>query len=166
MTHRIAVISGDGAGPEVIAEARRGVDALGLELEWNELPWGSGYFHETGAMMPSDALAVVRAHDAVLLGAVGDPSVPVHVTLWRLRLPLRQGLDLWANVRPARLLDGVPSQNDAEFDRESELATCEAEVRRRRDLVETLEHVPDKQLREIQACGQPHEVENVVASTA
>jgi tartrate dehydrogenase/decarboxylase/D-malate dehydrogenase len=109
MTHRIAVIPGDGAGPEVIAEARRAVDALGLELEWNELPWGSGYFHETGTMMPTDALEVVRAHDAVLLGAVGDPSVPDHVTLWGLLLPLRQGLDLWANLRPARLLDGVPS---------------------------------------------------------
>ena len=109
MTHRIAVIPGDGVGPEVIAEARRAVDALGLELEWNELPWGSAYFHETGAMMPADALEVVRAHDAVLLGAVGDPSVPDHVTLWGLLLPLRQGLDLWANLRPARLLDGVPS---------------------------------------------------------
>ena len=60
-------------------------------------------------MMPADALDVVRAHDAVLLGAVGDPSVPDHVTLWGLLLPLRQGLDLWANLRPARLLDGVPS---------------------------------------------------------
>ena len=109
MTHRIAVIPGDGAGPEVITEARRAVDALGLELEWDELPWGSAYFHETGAMMPPDALDAVRAHDAVLLGAVGDPSVPDHVTLWGLLLPLRQGLDLWANLRPARLLDGVPS---------------------------------------------------------
>jgi tartrate dehydrogenase/decarboxylase / D-malate dehydrogenase len=109
MTHRIAVIPGDGAGPEVIVEARNAVDALGLELEWNELPWGSAYFHEAGTMMPADALEVVRGHDAVLLGAVGDPSVPDHVTLWGLLLPLRQGLDLWANLRPARLLDGVPS---------------------------------------------------------
>jgi tartrate dehydrogenase/decarboxylase/D-malate dehydrogenase len=109
MTHRIAVIAGDGAGPEVVAEARRAVDALGLDLHWNELPWGSAYFHETGTMMPADALDVVREHDAVLLGAVGDPSVPDHVSLWGLLLPLRQGLDLWANLRPARLLDGIPS---------------------------------------------------------
>jgi tartrate dehydrogenase/decarboxylase / D-malate dehydrogenase len=109
MTHRIAVIAGDGVGPEVIAEARKAVDALGLELDWNELPWGSAHYHETGAMMPADALEVVRGQDAVLLGAVGDPSVPDHVTLWGLLLPLRQGLDLWANLRPARLLDGVPS---------------------------------------------------------
>src|SRR4051795_10482500 len=60
-------------------------------------------------MMPPDALDVVRRHDAVLLGAVGDPSVPDHVSLWGLLLPLRQGLDLWANIRPARLLDGIPS---------------------------------------------------------
>jgi len=109
MTHRIAVIPGDGAGPEVTAEARKGVDALGLDVEWTELPWGSAFFHEHGRMMPADALDVARRHDAVLLGAVGDPSVPDHVSLWGLLLPLRQGLDLWANIRPARLLEGVPS---------------------------------------------------------
>jgi tartrate dehydrogenase/decarboxylase/D-malate dehydrogenase len=109
VTHRIAVIAGDGAGPEVIAEARKAVDALGLELAWTDLPWGSAHYHETGTMMPADALDIVRGHDAVLLGSVGDPSVPDHVTLWGLLLPLRQGLDLWANIRPARLLAGVPS---------------------------------------------------------
>ena len=109
MTHRVAVIAGDGAGPEVVAEARKVVDALGLDVEWTDLPWGSAHYHEHGRMMPADALDVARAHDAVLLGAVGDPSVPDHVSLWGLLLPLRQGLDLWANIRPARLLDGVPS---------------------------------------------------------
>src|SRR5262245_50513604 len=109
MAHRIAVIAGDGAGPEVIAEARKAVDALGLAIEWIDLPWGTEHFHATGAMMPHDGIEVARAHDAILLGAVGHPSVPDHVTLWGLLLPLRQGLDLWANLRPARLLDGVPS---------------------------------------------------------
>jgi tartrate dehydrogenase/decarboxylase/D-malate dehydrogenase len=109
MTLRIAVIAGDGVGPEVVAEARKVVDALGLDLEWNELPWGTSHYREHGTMMPDDALRVVRAHDAVLLGAVGHPSVPDHVTLWGLLLALRQGLDLWANLRPARLLEGVPS---------------------------------------------------------
>jgi tartrate dehydrogenase/decarboxylase/D-malate dehydrogenase len=109
MTHRIAVIPGDGAGPEVVAEARKAVDALALGVDWYELPWGSAYFHETGVMMPDDAVEIARGHDAVLLGAVGDPSVPDHVSLWGLLLPLRQGLDLWANIRPARLLEGVPS---------------------------------------------------------
>jgi tartrate dehydrogenase/decarboxylase/D-malate dehydrogenase len=109
VTHRVAVIAGDGAGPEVVAEARKVVDAFALDLRWNELPWGTAHYHAHGTMMPADALEVVRAHDAVLLGAVGDPSVPDHITLWGLLLPLRQGLDLWANIRPARLLDGVPS---------------------------------------------------------
>jgi tartrate dehydrogenase/decarboxylase/D-malate dehydrogenase len=59
-------------------------------------------------MMPDDGLEVVSAHDAVLMGAIGDPSVPDHVSLWGLVLELRQRLDLWANVRPARLLEGIP----------------------------------------------------------
>ena len=110
MTHRVAVIAGDGAGPEVIAEARKAVDALGLDIEWNDLPWGTDHFHANGTMMPADALEIARSHDAILLGAVGHPSVPDHVTLWGLLLPLRQGLDLYANLRPARLLEGVPSR--------------------------------------------------------
>jgi tartrate dehydrogenase/decarboxylase / D-malate dehydrogenase len=110
MAHRIAVIAGDGAGPEVVAEGRKAVDALGLDLTWHDLPWGTAHYHEHGVMMPPGALEDVRRYDAVLLGAVGDPSVPDHVTLWGLLLPLRQGLDLWANVRPARLLDGIPSK--------------------------------------------------------
>ena len=109
MTHRIAVIAGDGAGPEVVAEARKAVDALGLDLTWHDLPWGTDHYHETGAMMPADGLDTVRQHDAVLLGAVGHPSVPAHVTLWGLLLPLRQRLDLYANLRPAKLMDGIPS---------------------------------------------------------
>ncbi len=102
------MLGGDGVGPEVIAEARRAVDALGLPLQWTELPWGSAFWHENGSMMPEDALDVLRAHDACLMGAVGDPSVPDHLSLWGLILPIRQKLDLWANVRPARLLAGIP----------------------------------------------------------
>jgi tartrate dehydrogenase/decarboxylase/D-malate dehydrogenase len=108
VTLRVALLPGDGVGPEVIAEARRVVDALGLPLEWTELPWGSAYWHEHGRMMPEDALDVLGRHDAVLMGAIGDPSVPDHVALWGLVLDLRQRLDLWANVRPARLLAGIP----------------------------------------------------------
>lgn len=108
MTHRVAVLPGDGVGPEVTAEARRVVDALGLPLQWTELPWGSAYWHEHGRMMPPDALDVLRTHDACLMGAVGDPSVPDHLSLWGIILAIRQQLDLWANVRPARLLPGIP----------------------------------------------------------
>jgi tartrate dehydrogenase/decarboxylase/D-malate dehydrogenase len=85
---------------------------LGLDLTWHDLPWGTDHYHEHGVMMPADALDVVRGYDGVLLGAVGHPSVPDHITLWGLLLPLRQGLDLWANLRPARLLDGIPSRLD------------------------------------------------------
>jgi tartrate dehydrogenase/decarboxylase/D-malate dehydrogenase len=108
VTYRVALLPGDGVGREVIVEARKAVDALGLPIGWTELPWGSAYFHENGRMMPEDALDTLRAHDAVLMGAVGDPSVPDHISLWGLILAVRQRLDLWANVRPARLLDGIP----------------------------------------------------------
>ena len=108
MTHSIALLPGDGVGPEVIAQARRVGDALGVGLAWTELPWGSAYFHEHGAMMSEDWETVVREHDAILMGAIGDPTVKDHVSLWGSILLMRQTLDLWANVRPARLLPGVP----------------------------------------------------------
>jgi tartrate dehydrogenase/decarboxylase / D-malate dehydrogenase len=92
----------------VIAEARRAVDALGVEIEWTELPWGTAYWHEHGRMMPEDWRGALDGHAAVLMGAVGDPLVPDHVSLWGLILELRQRLDLWANLRPVRLLEGVP----------------------------------------------------------
>jgi tartrate dehydrogenase/decarboxylase / D-malate dehydrogenase len=106
--HKVALIPGDGAGPEVVAEARKALAALDAGLEFTELDWGSDHFHRTGRMMPEDALDTLRGFDAALLGAVGDPSVPDHVSLWGMLLPIRQGLDLWANHRPARLLPGVP----------------------------------------------------------
>jgi tartrate dehydrogenase/decarboxylase / D-malate dehydrogenase len=108
VTYRIALLPGDGVGPEVTAEARRAVDALGLPLEWTDLEWGSSHWHEHGRMMPEDGLETLSGHDAVLMGATGDPSVPDHVSLWGLVLEIRQRLDLWANVRPARLLEGIP----------------------------------------------------------
>ena len=106
--HRVALLPGDGVGPEVVAEARQAIDALGLAIEWTELPWGSAYWREHGRMMPEDWREVVDGFDAILLGAIGDPSVPDHISLWGLLLELRQSLDLWANLRPARLLEGVP----------------------------------------------------------
>jgi tartrate dehydrogenase/decarboxylase/D-malate dehydrogenase len=108
MGYRVALLPGDGVGPEVVAEARKVVDALGLPISFTELDWGTQRYRRSGRMMPEDAIDVLRGFDAVLLGAVGDPSVPDHVTLWGLLLPIRQQLDLWANLRPARLLPGVP----------------------------------------------------------
>jgi tartrate dehydrogenase/decarboxylase/D-malate dehydrogenase len=106
--HRIALLPGDGIGPDVIAEARKGVEALELPIEWTELDWGADRWERLGAMMPDDWETILRSHDACLMGACGDPRVPDHVSLWTFILPIRQRLDLWANLRPARLLPGVP----------------------------------------------------------
>ncbi len=106
--HTIALLPGDGVGPEVIGQARRVVDASGVEVRWEQLDWGSERYRREGALMPGDALERLRRHDAILLGAVGDPSLPDDLTLWGLLLPIRQQLDLWANLRPVRLLQGVP----------------------------------------------------------
>jgi tartrate dehydrogenase/decarboxylase/D-malate dehydrogenase len=108
LSHRVAVLAGDGVGPEVVAEARKVVDALGLGVEWVELPWGSAFYHEHGRMMAEDWPEQLSGCKAVLLGAIGDPSVPDHVSLWGSILELRQRLDLWANLRPCRLLAGIP----------------------------------------------------------
>jgi tartrate dehydrogenase/decarboxylase/D-malate dehydrogenase len=105
---RIALLAGDGVGPEVTSQARRVVDALDCGVSWTELPWGSDYWHAHGRMMPEDALETLKAHDAILLGAVGHPSVPDHEALWGMILKIRQELDLWVNERPARLLPGIP----------------------------------------------------------
>jgi tartrate dehydrogenase/decarboxylase/D-malate dehydrogenase len=108
LSYRVAVLPGDGVGPEVIAEARKALDALGLPIEWTELPWGSAWYHEHGRMMPEDWEDELGGLQAVLMGAIGDPSVPDHVSLWGSILELRQRLDLWANLRPCRLLPGIP----------------------------------------------------------
>jgi len=93
-THRIALLPGDGVGPEVVAEARMCVDELGLDVQWSGLEWGSDHWLEHGVMLPPDAIDRLREFDAVLLGAVGRPDIPDHVTLWGLLLPIRQRLDL------------------------------------------------------------------------
>ena len=105
---KIAAIPGDGIGGEVLESGLRVLSRV-AELDVTSFPWGSDYYREHGAMLPADGLERLREFDAIYFGAVGSRDVPDHVTLWGLLLPLRQGLDLWANVRPARLLDGVPS---------------------------------------------------------
>ena len=111
---RVAVIGGDGIGPEVIDQAIRAADAAvahqpGTHLEWNRLPWSSAYYQQTGKMMPTDGWDVLRKHDAILLGAIGHPNVPDHVTLHGLLLPMRRKFDQYVNLRPAYLFDGVQS---------------------------------------------------------
>jgi tartrate dehydrogenase/decarboxylase/D-malate dehydrogenase len=110
--HRIAVIPGDGIGREVIAA---GVDVLAalaarhadLELAYETFDWGSDHYRRHGVMMPADGVDRLRGFDAIYFGAVGDPEIADDVTLWGLRLAICQGLDQYANVRPARLLPGV-----------------------------------------------------------
>ncbi|MCK6210865.1 tartrate dehydrogenase [Georgenia sp. EYE_87] len=112
-TFRIATIPGDGVGREVVDAGRAVLDEVarrsGFSLRWEELPWGSEYFGETGRMMPADGLEVLKGFDAIYFGAVGWPGVPDHVSLWGLRLAICQGFDQWANVRPVRFHPGVTS---------------------------------------------------------
>ena len=112
--YNLAVIAGDGIGPEVIAEGRKTLDAVaaqtdGLFFRTTEFPWGSDYYRETGRMMPEDGLEQLSSYDAVLFGAVGDPDIPDHVTLQGLLLPMRRAFDQAICVRPAVLYPGVES---------------------------------------------------------
>ena len=112
-TLRIASLPGDGIGKEVIPEGRRAADAamrkLGHSIEWRDFDWSCETYKATGRMMPEDGVDKMRNHDAIYLGAVGWPGVPDHVSLWGLLIPLRRELDQYANVRPVRLMPGVPS---------------------------------------------------------
>jgi tartrate dehydrogenase/decarboxylase/D-malate dehydrogenase len=109
---RIAVIPGDGIGKEVVPEGIRVLEAAGmkhgLRFTWDEFPWSCEYFLEHGRMMPADGLDRIRHHDAIFLGAVGFPGVPDHVSLWGLLIPIRRGFKQYANVRPVKLMPGVP----------------------------------------------------------
>ena len=89
-------------------------------MHYESFPWGSDYYRKTGLMMPEDALDTLKKFDAIFFGAVGDPDVPDHITLWGLRLKICQGFDQYANVRPARVLPGITSPlrgiNPGDFD--------------------------------------------------
>ena len=112
-SYRIAAIPADGIGPEVIDAGLEVLDALasraGFVLDVTRYDWGSDRYRRTGALMPEDGLAQLRGMDAIYFGAVGAPDIPDHVTLWGLRLPICQGFDQYANVRPTRILPGVTS---------------------------------------------------------
>lgn len=111
--HRIAVIGGDGIGPEVITQAVRVAEAAVSKhsadrIEWNTLPWSTTYYKSHGRMMPPDGWEILARHDAILFGAVGHPDVPDRVTVHELLLPMRRKFDQYVNLRPAYLFDGVP----------------------------------------------------------
>jgi tartrate dehydrogenase/decarboxylase/D-malate dehydrogenase len=112
--HRIAAIPADGIGPEVISAGLEVLEAVaardgGFALDVTHYDWGSDRYRRTGALMPADGLEQLKQADAIYFGAVGDPEIPDHVTLWGLRLPICQGFDQYANVRPTRIFPGVES---------------------------------------------------------
>ncbi len=110
-THRIAVIPGDGIGQETMPEALRVLDVAATRFEfrlaYDHYDWSCATYQRTGAMMPPDGLARLAEADTVLLGAVGWPGVPDHVSLWGLLIPIRRGFDQYVNLRPCRLMPGV-----------------------------------------------------------
>jgi len=112
--HRIAAIPADGIGKEVIAAGITVLETLqqrcgDFKLILKTFPWGSDYYRAHGRMMPSDGLVTLKNFDAIYFGAVGDPQIPDHITLWGLRLAICQGFDQYANVRPTRILPGISS---------------------------------------------------------
>jgi tartrate dehydrogenase/decarboxylase/D-malate dehydrogenase len=112
--YRIAAVPADGIGVEVIEAGLEVLRVLqervgGFTLAVETFPWGSDYWREHGVLMPADGLARLKSFDAIYFGAVGSPDVPDHVSLWGLRLPICQGFDQYANLRPTRILPGVTS---------------------------------------------------------
>ncbi|MBB5911454.1 tartrate dehydrogenase/decarboxylase/D-malate dehydrogenase [Nocardia transvalensis] len=108
-TYRIATIPGDGIGVDVTAEAVQVVDAVLPGVEWTEFDWSCEQYLRTGAMMPADGVERLAGFDAILLGAVGFPGVPDHISLWGLLIPLRRAFSQYVNLRPVRLLPGTES---------------------------------------------------------
>jgi len=110
--YKIAVLPGDGIGIDVTREAIKVLRAVAavdgrITFEFNEFPWGTKHYLETGSMMPSDALNTLSSFDSIILGAVGDPSVPDHITLWGMLAPIRQHFQQYVNLRPVRLFPGI-----------------------------------------------------------
>ncbi len=113
-TYSIAAIPADGIGPEVISAGVNVLQALAkrqgdIAFDVQTFEWGSDYYKAHGGMMPEDGLAQLKNFDAIYFGAVGAPDVPDHITLWGLRLPICQGFDQYANVRPTKILPGIQS---------------------------------------------------------
>jgi tartrate dehydrogenase/decarboxylase/D-malate dehydrogenase len=113
-TLHLAILPADGIGPEVIRSSRAVLESLaqadgGIRFDFREFDWGSERYLKTGKMMPDDGIQQLEkgGFDAILLGPVGDPRIPDHITLWGLLLSIRQAFDQYVNLRPMRLLDGV-----------------------------------------------------------
>ncbi len=111
-TIKVAVIPGDGIGKEVMPEGMRVLEAAGglhdIQFDWTEFDWSCETYLKTGRMMPEDGIEQLRRFDAVYLGAAGFPTVPDHISLWGLLIPIRREFDQYINLRPVRLFEGVP----------------------------------------------------------
>ncbi|EWY37155.1 3-isopropylmalate dehydrogenase [Skermanella stibiiresistens SB22] len=112
--YSIAAIPADGIGPEVIDAGTTVLASLekrmgDIKFNIETFDWGSDYYKRHGVMMPADGLETLKRFDAIYFGAVGAPDVPDHITLWGLRLPICQGFDQYANVRPTKILPGIKS---------------------------------------------------------
>ena len=104
---KIAVIAGDGIGPEVLAEGIKVMNRVAkldgsFKFEFTHFPWGCEYYLKNGKMMDDDGLEQLKKFDAIYLGAVGYPGVPDHISLWDLLLKIRKGFDQYINLRPVR----------------------------------------------------------------
>ena len=113
-TYHIAAIPADGIGPEVIDAGLEVLEAVArrdgqFSFNVKTFDWGSDYYKRHGQMMPTDGRDQLKPFDAIFFGAVGAPDVPDHITLWGLRLPICQGFDQYANIRPTRVLAGIKS---------------------------------------------------------
>lgn len=113
-TYKIAAIPADGIGPEVIAAGLQALESVAerdgtFKFEVETFDWGSDYYKKHGVMMPEDGRDQLTPFNAIFFGAVGAPDVPDHITLWGLRLPICQGFDQYANVRPTKILPGITS---------------------------------------------------------
>ncbi|MBQ5869629.1 MAG: tartrate dehydrogenase, partial [Lachnospiraceae bacterium] len=112
-TYKIAVIPGDGVGPEVLTEGMKVLKRVAeldgtFQIEDTWFSWGCEYYLKTGRMMPEDGIEILEKFDAIYLGAVGYPGVPDHISLWDLLLMIRKNFDQYVNLRPVKLLKGAP----------------------------------------------------------
>ncbi|MFC0272665.1 tartrate dehydrogenase [Metabacillus herbersteinensis] len=111
--YKVAVIAGDGIGPEVLDEGIKILNKVAqldgsFEFEFTQFPWGCEYYLKHGKMMADDGLEQLQSFDAIYLGAVGYPGVPDHISLWDLLLKIRKGFNQYVNIRPITLLEGAP----------------------------------------------------------
>jgi len=113
-TYKIAVIAGDGIGPEVIAEGVKVLQEVAkldgrFSFAFTHFPWGCDFYKKHGKMMDEDGIEQLKSFDAIFLGAVGAPGVPDHISLWDLLLNIRKSFDQYINLRPVKLLRGAPT---------------------------------------------------------